>query len=105
MDERSGALTWHVIAAEHGGDLMRRRGATGEPHQRPAVHLALTAPIEPRPPGQLRRQQARAHRLARRMPARQVAHHRQRRDHASDTCRFPHDGKPSGQQATSRHVA
>ena len=33
------------------------------------------------PPGQFRRQQARAHRLARRVRASQVAHHRQRRDH------------------------
>ena len=45
------------------------------------------------PPGQFRRQQARAHRLARRVRASQVAHHRQRRDHTRQAGRLPHNGK------------
>ena len=101
IDQVSPGADHDVIAAEHGGDLVRRRGTAGEPHQRPVVHLALTALIEPRPPGQFRRQQARAHRLARRMPASQVAHHRQRRDHARHADRVPHDRKSKDQQATS----
>ena len=82
-----------VITAEHRGDLMRRRSAAGEPHQRAVVHLTPTTFIESRPPGQLRRQQARPHRLARRMPASQVTHHRQCRDHTRHADPLPHNAQ------------
>ena len=52
-----------VVAAEHGGDLVRGRCTAGEPQQRP-VDLALITLIEPRPASQFSREQARAHRLA-----------------------------------------
>jgi hypothetical protein len=80
---------------------MRRRSTASKPHQGPVVDLALLALTETRPPGQFRRQQTCAHRLTRRMAASQVAHHRQRRDHARDTSRFTHNRKSKDQQATS----
>jgi hypothetical protein len=46
---------------------------------------------------QLRRQQARAHRLTRRMPASQVTHHRQRRDHTRHADPLPHNRKSKDQ--------
>jgi hypothetical protein len=81
VDQVTTSADHDVITAEHGGDLVRRRSAPGEPHQGAVIDLAPTTSIKSRPPGQLRRQQARAHRLARRVPASQIAHHRQRRDH------------------------
>ena len=86
-----------VITAECRGDLMRRRRAPGEPQQRPVVDLALANPIQPRPPGKLGREQARAHRLTRRMPASRIARHRQRRDHAADPHQLTHRRKPKEQ--------
>jgi hypothetical protein len=76
IDQVASGADHDVVAAEHGGDLVRRRRAAGEPHQGAVIDLAPTTLIKSRPPGQLRRQQARAHRLARRVPASQVAHHR-----------------------------
>ena len=91
VDQITAGADHDVIPAEHRGDLMRRRGAAGEPHQRSVIDLDLTSYIQSRPPGQLRRQQARAHRLARRVPASQVTDHRQRRDHARHAGPFPHN--------------
>jgi hypothetical protein len=101
VDQVTTGADHDVIAAEHGGDLVRRRGAAGETHQGAVVDLALTTFIEPRPPGQLRRQQARAHRLARRVPSSQVTHHRQCRDHTRHADRLPHKRKSKDQQTTS----
>jgi hypothetical protein len=97
VDQVTTGADHDVIAAEHRGDLVRRRRAAGEPHQRAVVHLTPTTLIESCPPGQLRRQQARAHRLARRMPASQVAHPRQRRDHTRHADPLPHDPKSKDQ--------
>jgi hypothetical protein len=101
IDQVTTGADHDVIAAEHSGDLMRRRGAAGEPHQGAVVDLALTTLIEPRPPGQLRRQQARARCLARRVPASQVAHHRQCRNHTRHADRLPHSHKSKDQQTAS----
>ena len=97
IDQVTASADHDVIPAEHRGDLMRRRGAAGEPHQRSVIDLDLTTYIQPRPPGQLRRQQARAHRLTRRVPASQVTHHRQRRDHARHADPLPHKRKSKDQ--------
>jgi hypothetical protein len=71
------------------------------PSRRSDPDLALTTFIKSRPPGQLRRQQARAHRLARRVPASQVAHRRQCRDHTRHADPLPHNRKSKDQQTTS----
>ena len=97
IDQITTSADHDVIPAEHRGDLVRRRGAAGEPHQRSVIDLDLTSYIQPRPPGQLRRQQARAHRLARRVPASQVTDHRQCRDHARHADLLPDKGKSKDQ--------
>ena len=82
-----------IVAAERRRYLVRRRRAANEPQQRPVVDLPLPQQIEPRPPGQLGREQARAHRLAGRMAASEVAGHRQRGDHPAHPHQFTHGRK------------
>ena len=82
-----------IITAERRRYLVRRRRAPDEPQQRPVINLALPDEIETGPPGQLGREQARAHRLAGRMTASQVTRHRQRRDHAAHPHQITHSRK------------
>ena len=80
-----------VIAAKGGRDLVRRRGAAGEAQQRRVVNVAPSGFGEPRPPRELACKQAGPHRLARRVPASQVARHRQRRHDPTDAGRLAHE--------------
>ena len=70
-------------------ELAAVAAAQRDPVKRSSALAAVV--IEPRPPGQLRRQQARAHRLTRRVPASQITHHRQRRDHTRHADPLPHN--------------
>jgi len=79
---------------------LRRCKAPGHPDGWPDSPAPLAFPGS-RPPGQLRRQQARAHRLTRRVPTSQIAHHRQRRDHTRHADALPHNHKSKNQQTTS----
>ena len=80
-----------VVAAERRGELVRRRGTAGEPQERRVVDVAPAGLAEPRPPRELGREQARSHRLARRMSASQVTRHRQRRDDTTDAGGLAHE--------------
>jgi hypothetical protein len=88
-----------IVAAECRRSLVRGRGAPGKTHQGRVVHLSLRSRTQFGATGELRGEQARAHRLTAWMPAGQVTGHRQRGDHPGNPEPLGHDaslGAPPG---------
>jgi hypothetical protein len=80
-----------IVAAKRPRNLVRRRCAPSKAHQGRVVHLAQRGRAQFGSTAKLDGQQASAHRFPARMPACQVADHRQRRDHPGNAEPLGHD--------------
>ena len=91
-----------IVAAERRRRLLRGRGAPGKAHQGRVVHVGQRSRTQFGATGELRGEQARAHRLTAWMPAGQVTGHRQRGDDAGNAEPLGHDASLGG--AAVQHV-